>query len=174
MLKMWHCGQTFVHHHLCFNRRLPHKCGLAGSLLVVLNLFRFQKTTTLLHPLNVKPIWILLKQETVSGSGISRAICKSAPRSRQPRQHPTTQFLQAGCPSYCPTNSVKALKSGINDAGFLPVTQPTVSKHKTMLRALIPHHRKSPTKLHFLDGKTIQTPHSKVITHATSTKTFMQ
>jgi len=30
-----------------------------------------------------KPIWILLKQETVSGSGISWAICKSAPRSRQ-------------------------------------------------------------------------------------------
>ena len=31
----------------------------------------------------VKPIWILLKQETVSGSGISWAICKSAPHSRQ-------------------------------------------------------------------------------------------
>ena len=31
----------------------------------------------------VKPIWILLKQETVSGSGISWAICKSAPRFRQ-------------------------------------------------------------------------------------------
>jgi len=31
----------------------------------------------------VKPIWILLKQETVSGRGISWAICKSAPRSRQ-------------------------------------------------------------------------------------------
>ena len=31
----------------------------------------------------VKPIWILLKQETVSGSGISWAICKSAHRSRQ-------------------------------------------------------------------------------------------
>ena len=31
----------------------------------------------------VKPIWISLKQETVSGSGISSAICKSAPRSRQ-------------------------------------------------------------------------------------------
>ena len=29
-----------------------------------------------------KTIWILLKQETVSGSGISRATCKSAPRSR--------------------------------------------------------------------------------------------
>ena len=31
----------------------------------------------------VKPIWILLKQKTVSGSGISWAICKSARRSRQ-------------------------------------------------------------------------------------------
>ena len=38
----------------------------------------------------VKPIWILLKQETVSGSGISWAICKSEPRSMQittPAQH---------------------------------------------------------------------------------------
>ena len=31
----------------------------------------------------VKPIWISLKQETVSGSGISWAVCKSAPHSRQ-------------------------------------------------------------------------------------------
>ena len=31
----------------------------------------------------VQSIWILLKQETVGGSGISWAICKSAPRSRQ-------------------------------------------------------------------------------------------
>jgi len=31
----------------------------------------------------VKPNWILLKQETVSGSGIRWAICKSAPHSRQ-------------------------------------------------------------------------------------------
>ena len=31
----------------------------------------------------VKPIWILLKQQTVSGCGISWAICKSAPHSRQ-------------------------------------------------------------------------------------------
>ena len=31
----------------------------------------------------VKPIWILLKQETVSGSGISWTICKSATRSSQ-------------------------------------------------------------------------------------------
>jgi len=31
----------------------------------------------------VKQVWILLKQETVSGSGISWAVCKSAPGSRQ-------------------------------------------------------------------------------------------
>jgi len=31
----------------------------------------------------VKPIWIWLKQETVTSSGISWAICKSASRSRQ-------------------------------------------------------------------------------------------
>ena len=59
----------------------------------------------------VKPILILLKQETVSGSGISWAVCKSAPRSRQittPAPHHSV-FLQAGCPSCRPTNSVKAL-----------------------------------------------------------------
>jgi len=61
----------------------------------------------------VKPICIFLKQETESGSGISWAICKSASRSRQittPAPTGTTQFLQAGCPSCCPTNRVKALK----------------------------------------------------------------
>ena len=42
----------------------------------------------------VKPIWILLKQETVSGSGISWAICKSASRSRQITM-PTTQVVSA-------------------------------------------------------------------------------
>ena len=55
-----------------------------------------------------KPIWILLKHETMSGSGISWAICNSAPRSRQittPAPH-CSVFLQAGCPSCCPTKSV--------------------------------------------------------------------
>ena len=61
----------------------------------------------------VKPIWILLKQETVSGSGISWAICKSAPRSWQiiMLESHCSSFLQAGCPSCCPTNSIKALKA---------------------------------------------------------------
>ena len=92
-----------------------------------LGLPRWTSTHTHTHPFNgpfpglprwagtrkVKPIWILLKQETVSGSGISWATCKSAPLSRQitmpaPRH---SVFLQAGCPSCRPTNSVKALKA---------------------------------------------------------------
>ena len=54
----------------------------------------------------------LLEQETVSCSGISWAICKSA---RRPRHITTPEsyhsvFFQPGCPSCRPTNSVKALK----------------------------------------------------------------
>jgi len=58
----------------------------------------------------VKPIWILLKQETVSGSGISWAICKSVSRSRQittPAPHCSVFYRP--------------------DA--IPATQPTASKH---------------------------------------------
>ena len=58
----------------------------------------------------VKPIWILLKQETASGSGISWAICKSARSSRQiamPAPHHSVFYRP--------------------DA--LPVAQPVASKH---------------------------------------------
>jgi len=69
----------------------------------------FSGTTQVSWYQKVKPIWISLKQETVSGSGISWAICKSALPSRQittPAPH---------CSFYR------------SDA--LPATQPTVSKH---------------------------------------------
>ena len=67
----------------------------------------------------VKPIWILLKQETVSGSGISWAICKSAPRSRQiTTPAPTTQFFTDRMPSCRPTNSVKALKAPVTVTSY--------------------------------------------------------
>jgi len=55
---------------------------------------------------------LLLKQKTVSGSGITWVVCKSAPRSRQittPAPHHSV-FLQAECPSCRSTNSIKALK----------------------------------------------------------------
>jgi len=58
----------------------------------------------------VKPVWILLKQETVNCSGISWAICKSAPHSRQITM-PATH------------NSV------FYNPDALPANQPTASKH---------------------------------------------
>jgi len=58
----------------------------------------------------VKPIWILLKPETVSGSGISWAICKSAHRSKQ-------------ITTLAPHHSV------FYRPDALPAAQPTVSKH---------------------------------------------
>jgi len=68
-------------------------------------------THTFNGPLSGKIIWILEKQETVSGSGISWAtICKSAHRSRQittPAPHHSVFYRP--------------------DA--LPAAQPTVSKH---------------------------------------------
>ena len=56
----------------------------------------------------VKPIWILLKQETVSGSGISWAICKSASRSRQitmPVPHHSFFYRPDALPAAQPTAS---------------------------------------------------------------------
>ena len=56
----------------------------------------------------VKPIWILLKQERVSGNGISWAICKSAPRSRQittPAPHHSVFYRPDALPAAQPTAS---------------------------------------------------------------------
>ena len=89
------CAPCLIHTHTHTHTRLTARCpglpGWAGTR-------------------KVKPIWILLKQETVSGSGISWAVCKSASRSRQittPAPHRSVFYRP--------------------DA--LPVTQPTVSKH---------------------------------------------
>ena len=85
--------ESNTHTHTCLTTLCPGLPGWAGTR-------------------KVKPIWILLKQEAVSGSGISWAICKSAPCSRHNQAStPPLSFLQAGCPSCCPTNSVKALKA---------------------------------------------------------------
>jgi len=56
----------------------------------------------------VKPVWILLKQETVSGSGISWAVCMSAPRSRQittPAPHHSVFYRPDALPAAQPTAS---------------------------------------------------------------------
>jgi len=87
-------NNTHIHTHTRLTALFPGLPGWAGTR-------------------KVKPIWILLKQETVSGSGVSWAICKSAPLL-QTDNHASTSplsFLQAGCPSCRPANSVKALKA---------------------------------------------------------------
>ena len=65
--------------------------GPRGPLSRTIRVSRYQKGRPL------KPIWILLKQETVSGSGISWAICKCA------CQHPTTQIFTGRKP-FLPPN----------------------------------------------------------------------
>ena len=60
-----------------------------------------------------KSIWILLNQETVSGNGNQldhMQVCTSLQRDNH-ASTPPLSFLQAGCPSCRPTNSVKALKA---------------------------------------------------------------
>jgi len=64
----------------------------------------------------IKPIWILLKQETVSGSGISCARCKCAPHSRQ---------ITTPAPYH----------SDFYRPDALPAAQPTASKHWRDIRA---------------------------------------
>ena len=67
-----------------------------------------------------KPIWILLKQYTVSGSGISWAICKSAPCCRQTTTPaPTTQFFTGWMPFLPPNQERQSTEGTVPDKGPL-------------------------------------------------------
>ena len=78
-----------------------------------------------------KPIWILLKQETASGSGISWAICKSAPCSRQiPHQLLTAQFFTGRIP-FLPPNQQRQSTEGTQ--GFTSHSTQKISHGKTSL-----------------------------------------
>ena len=80
-------AHTHTHTHL--TALLPGRPGWAGTR-------------------KVKPIWISLKQQTVSGSGISWAICKSAPCSRQittPAPHHSVFYKPDALPAGQPTAS---------------------------------------------------------------------
>jgi len=54
-------------------------------------------------PVRLKPTWIYWSKRQWVAVASAGLYAKSAPHPRQPRQHPTTQFLQAGC--------VKAMKA---------------------------------------------------------------
>ena len=117
------CAGSYYHSHmLCFASPCLYDhfscCFCKKSHLTIYLYVHTHTRLTALFPglprwagtRQVKPIWILLKQETVSGSGISWAICKSAPCSRQittPATHHSVFYRP--------------------DA--LPATQPTASKH---------------------------------------------
>jgi len=60
----------------------------------------------------VKPILILLKQETVSGSGISWAMCKSAPRSRQITMPAPHRSVFTGRKPFLPPNKQRQSTEG--------------------------------------------------------------
>jgi len=76
----------------------PFNGPLTGTTLMS----RYQKGKTNLD---------LLEQRTVSNSGISWAMCKSAPCSRQiTTLEPHHSVLQVGCPSSCPANTEDAIK----------------------------------------------------------------
>ena len=86
-------------------RPSPVRCGshnihpFNGPLSGTTRVSRYQKGKT---------IWILLKQETVSGSGISWATCKTAPRSRQittPAPHHSVFYRPDALPAAQPTAS---------------------------------------------------------------------
>jgi len=82
---------------------MTHTHPFNGPLSRTTRVSRYQKG---------KPIWILLKQVTVSGSGISWAICKSAPCPRQTTTPaPTTQFF-TGRMLFLPPNQQRQSTEG--------------------------------------------------------------
>jgi len=80
-------------------RKKPHRYGNSRAIW---------DHTVLPATRKVKPIWILLKQETVSGNKIRWAICKSAPCSRQittPASHRSVFYRPDALPAAQPTAS---------------------------------------------------------------------
>jgi len=101
-LACWFCRTIFA---LCYVVWLPDCIHTHTHLMALCpGLPRWVSTR------KVKPIWILLKQETVSGNGTSWAICKSASHSRQ---------ITMPAPHHSLFYRLDAL----------PVAQPTASKH---------------------------------------------
>ena len=70
----------------------------------------FSGTTRVSRYQKGKPIWILLKQETVSGSGISWAVCKSA-RSRPTTTPAHHHSVFTGWMPFLPPSQQRALKA---------------------------------------------------------------
>jgi len=134
-------------------------------------------TSLLQHPFNglfSRTTWVSLYQKCKTslylnearddgvwdGSGISWTICKqSAPRSRQITT-PTpyhSDFLQAGCSSWRPTNSIKALKANSMEPIAKKWEKRQTKKWNTdMLRSM------GKQAMHYVD---VHTPSFRTIVH---------
>ena len=116
----------FIHIHLLVQQLTKHNFAIQLKLNEATGLKKVTHTNTrLTAPFprlprwaitrKVKPIWILLKQETVSGSGISWATRKPAPRSRQtttPAPHHSVFYRPDALPAAQPTASKHWRPSG--------------------------------------------------------------
>ena len=94
-------------HTHCLMALCPGLLGWAGTIIV-------------------RPICILLKQETMSGSGISWAICRSAFGSRQittPAPHHSDIYRPDALPAAHPTASKLNVESKFVKAGSVEVTK---------------------------------------------------
>ena len=101
---------THTHTHTCLTTLCPGLPGWAGTR-------------------KLKPIWILLKQETVSGSGISWAICKSALRSRQITMQAPHHLFFTGRMPFLPRNQQRQSTEGMD---FVPNSGLKSSQHYTL------------------------------------------
>ena len=114
-------GQVSMYELRAHKRKITN-CNTASIFCIYILLLHMLLLENKTHPFNGplsgttrvsqhqkgKPIWILLKQETVSGSGISWAICKPAPRSRQlttPAPHHSVFYRPDALPTAQPTAS---------------------------------------------------------------------
>jgi len=90
-------------------------CSFHKVLLLLLHTFNdpFLGQPRWTSTCKVKPIWILLKQETCEWQWHQLGhmqVCTSLQRDKH-ASTPPLSFLQAGCPSCHPTNNVKALNA---------------------------------------------------------------
>jgi len=89
-------------------------CAIQYSYLLV---YTHTRLTALFRDYPGKPVperqvWILLKQVTVSGSGISWAICKSAPRFRQTTTPAPHRSVFTGRVPFLPPNQQRQSTEG--------------------------------------------------------------
>jgi len=118
--------------HLCMDKLIVgiiHTQNRLALLTSILNLAEdththgpMSGTTRVSRYGKVKPIWILLKQETVSGSGISWATRKSAPCSRQitmPAPHRSVFYRPDALPAAQPTSSKHLRQQTENNFGVV-------------------------------------------------------